>query len=220
MSETKPLNFPTSENRPRPPKDWSENNRTLHHIISWEVIKQVWEAVAQTCSGTSDSGAQRTMEALLTTFKRNPSPDAIEALKKLARGPIGKPHDEVLAAIACWAPWNLVQGPKAELRLDDPNKGQKAFKGKPDQLFKYKFDRFRIGLTESEEAQLRCVAALYTAFDHYLAAPHSQESLLNLTLSLRQLRPTLALCHSPIPFRESMWEQEGTKWRKALSEKD
>lgn len=214
--------------RPPAPHQWDRSEErirlALHHILPYSLLRNLWNQLVNHTVDTQLPEAATALRQLLRLCDRDLA-DVDEWIRRIRHANVTDEEEaaraghrrgertrlqvhevNMLATVATWPPWNIVEGPANEIRADDP--GDEGL------------DLFTHGITRAEFSRMQVIERLY---HDLLALPLGNlapEHLSLLAEILRVARREIWLTESPtlthpIPFRREMWEQrEDTLWQK------
>ena len=185
-----------------------------HHIIPFTVLCEVWNRLVDQLIKTQLPEARTAIRQYLLLCGAKQS--SLEALIDRIRAentdqkraghhhlpPLDGGEALQLQTDAVWPPWNAVEGPRGEIRTDDPAN-------------RY-LDRFTGGLTPQEAIRMRAIESLFAQLQVFLGAGPAPGagSLRALAQAASTARPYLGQA-PPIPYRDEMWVKDGAGWRKS-----
>lgn len=174
-----------------------------HHVIPFNTLRDVWNGLIEYFRGNNFQESRVAVRQYLLLCDRGIG-NIEQMLDGTRRGDLSVPDGERLKTAAAWPAWNIVEGPDARFRGDNPRDGE--------------LDRFTHGLTALELARVRAVESLYPRLLAFANAanhlsPADARALGDWAVITRQS----VQWEQPIGFRNDMWEQAGGLWRKRRS---
>lgn len=181
-------------------------NLVFHHLIPYAVLRDLWNLLIRECHDTEMAEARTALRQYMLLCARD-FPDVDEWINRIREDRRLDVADcGRLATLAVWPPWNVVEGPAGNIRLDDYGD--------------HYMERFTFGLTAREHIRMQRIELLYHAFIQFLSAGLHPAPIdcRNLITTIAALRPDL-VNEQPIPFRAEMWEMDEStrRWKKRRS---
>jgi hypothetical protein len=209
------------------PQSWGavQPNMAWHHIIPYLLLREVWNRLVDQHIKTEHPKARPAIHdyLLLLNPKLNNDVDllldkmraernkkkteAVRAKDKrktipLKLAPLTRWDRDELHEAAAWPVWNAVEGPRPDLRCDDPGGDG--------------FEYFKGGLNQDEVRRMIAIEILFIQLRVFRDSKENQ-GLHALICAIRNAAPFISRCTTPIPYRQAMWVycDDKQRWKRA-----